>query len=126
MSSPYGVTVNQTTGEFWESDLASSHIYRYPRFDILISAPKSNATITSFGPLGIGLDPFGNPIVLESINRVSFFYPAIGNGGNAANYYARFSPGMLASIFTFPNSQFGSVVASASSTPLPTSLGDYR
>ena len=137
LNSPFGVAVNQYTGEIWVSDFGSNHLFRYPRFDTLVLNPTSTVTVTSFGPLGVGLDSFGNPISVESINRVAFFYPAIDYtsaaggvagrfSGNAANYFERFAPGMLASIFAFVNTQFGQVTAGASTSPLPTTLADVQ
>ncbi len=86
----------------------------------------------------MALDPFGNPVIAEGLtNRVSFYFPAIDYttsaggvadrlSGNAANYFGRFAPGMLASIFAFPSSQFGDQTAGASTVPLPTMLGDVE
>jgi uncharacterized protein (TIGR03437 family) len=76
-------------------------------------------------------------VVAEGLtNRVSFYFPAIDYttsaggvssrlSGNAANYFGRFAPGMLASIFAFPNSRFGDQTAS-SDAPFPTVLGDVK
>jgi len=46
--------------------------------------------------------------------------------GNAANYFQRFAPGMLSSIFAFPNRRFGDQTAINSSIPVPTTLGDVQ
>ena len=137
LSSPFGVTVNYDTGEVWVADSGSNHLYRYPRFDTLVSNPMANVTITSFGSLAVALDPFGNPLSAESINRVAFYYPSIDftnaagglpgrYSGNAANYFPRFAPGMLASIFAFNMTHFGLDTGGATSTPLPTTLADVQ
>src|SRR5207248_5241654 len=120
----------------WATDQGSNVVLRLPRFDRLNTVP--DVTIGSSGPVAITLDPFGNPIVVESnINRVAFFFPQIDLtssagglpnrfSGNAANYFQRFAPAMIATIFSYPATHFGTDTASASSVPLPTALGDVR
>lgn len=137
LNAPVGVAVNIQTGEVWVSDTGTNHVFRYPKFDTLVLTPTPNVTIASGGPLGIALDPFGSPVVAESFNRVAFYYPAIDFtnsaggipgrfSGNGANYFQRFAPSMIASIFAFPSTHFGVDTAGATSTPLPTSLGDVQ
>jgi uncharacterized protein (TIGR03437 family) len=137
LSLPYGVAINQQTGEVWVANSGTSQLLRYPRFQTLVTNPASTVTLTSFGTLAIGLDPFGNPVAAESINRVSFYYPAIDYtntaggvsarfSGNGANYFQEFAPAMIASIFAFPATHFGLTTALASSVPLPTTLGDVQ
>jgi uncharacterized protein (TIGR03437 family) len=46
--------------------------------------------------------------------------------GNAANYFQRFAPGMLSSIFAFPGQSFGSQTVVNSSIPVPTTLGGVQ
>ena len=118
ISSPNGVFGDLNTGDLWVANTGGGSILRFPHFDALVSNTKPDVTIPSSGPLAVTTDPFGNPVVVESINRVSFFYQSIDLtssaggvpgrfSGNAANYFQRFAPGMLASIFAYPNSQFG-------------------
>src|SRR5260370_40310323 len=87
---------------------------------------------------GCALDPDVNPVVAEgATNRVSFYFPAIDAtstagglpgrcSGNGANYFQRFAPAMLASIFPYANKRFGDVTEQSSGTPLPTILGDVQ
>ncbi|HTW63902.1 MAG TPA: hypothetical protein VME17_04760 [Bryobacteraceae bacterium] len=138
MTSPYGVFVNQTTGEIWASNTGGNQVLRYANSAAILTGGAPNATLGVFGPISLALDPFGNPIVAESsTNRVSFYYPAIDYttsaggvpnrlSGNAANFFGRFAPGMLTTIFSFPASPFGAQTASSSASPLPTSLGDVQ
>ena len=137
LSSPFGVAVNQDTGEIWVADAGSNHLFRYPRFDTLVLTPTATVTITSFGSLAVALDPFGNPVSAESINRVAFYFPSIDLtnaagglagrfSGNGANYFQRFAPGMLASIFAYNMTHFGVDTGGATSTPLPTTLADVQ
>ena len=138
VSNPYGVFLNQNTYEIWVTDTNGNKVLRYPNFESVIGNPTPSATLSVFGPVSIALDPFGNPVIAEgATNRVSFHYPAIDFttsaggvparlSGNSANYFGRFAPGMLASIFAFPNSRFGDQTATSDAPPLPLALGDVQ
>jgi uncharacterized protein (TIGR03437 family) len=88
--------------------------------------------------VSVTTDPFGNPLIAEAgANRVGFYYPAIDYttsaggvpgqlSGNAANFFGRFAPGMLASIFSFPSAPFGAATASFTASPIATTLGDVQ
>lgn len=137
-SNPYGVFLNQSTYEIWVTDTNGNKVLRYPSYQLVIGNPTPSATLNVFGPVSVALDPFGNPVIAEGgTNRVSFYYPAIDFttsaggvpgrlSGNSANYFGRFAPGMLATIFAFPNSQFGDQTATSAAPPLPTTLGDVQ
>lgn len=141
LSSPYGVVIDQTTAEIWVTNTLGNQVQRYPKYQLVISNPVPTATLGVIGPLAVTLDPFGNPVIAEGINRVSFYFPAIDASnfaggvpgrysGNGANYFGRFAPGMLASIFPFPNKRFGDQTVSFDSLPdpipIPTTLGDIQ
>ena len=139
LNAPFGVFVDLNTDEIWVADTNNNQVVRYPKYSTVINNPASNGVISPvFGPLSVTVDPFSNPVVAEgSINRVSFYYPAIDFtssagglagrlSGNAANYFQRFAPGMLASIFAFPNKRFGDQTQVNSSIPVPTTLGDVQ
>ncbi|MDQ6759941.1 MAG: hypothetical protein M3Z32_08765 [Acidobacteriota bacterium] len=133
--SPTGVFASLATGEIWVANTGANTVLRFPRFDALVTKTTPNVTLGSAGPLAVALDPFDNPVVVESTNRVAFYFPlfdlstAAGGvpgrfSGNAANYLQRFAPGMLASIFSFTTTRFGNATEVISSTPAPTVLGD--
>jgi uncharacterized protein (TIGR03437 family) len=138
LSSPYGVFLNQQSGEIWVANTNGNQVLRYPSFETVISNPAPSATLGVFGPVSVALDPFGNPVIAEAAtNRVSFYYPAIDFttsaggvsgrlSGNAANFFGRFAPGMLASIFALPGLRFGDPTASFSVVPVPDTLGDVQ
>jgi len=138
LNSPYGVSVNPQTSEIWVANTNANQVLRYPNFASLIANAAPSATLGVFAPLSVALDPFGNPVIAEgATNRVSFYYPAIDFttsaggvadrlSGNAANFFGRFAPGMLASIFALPGLRFGDQTASSPSTPLPLTLGDVQ
>jgi len=138
LSSPVSVAVNQATREVWVTNTNLSQTVRYPNFQTILSNPTPSAVLNNtFAAVSVALDPFGNPVIAEALtNRISFFYPAIDFtssaggvagrfSGNGANYLARFAPGMIASIFAFPNSHFGDQTATYSNLP-PTTLGDVQ
>jgi uncharacterized protein (TIGR03437 family) len=136
LTNPYGVFVNPTTGEIWAVNTGGNRLLRYANSAAILTNAPANATVGAFGPVAMTLDPFGNPIVAESAtNRVSFYYPAIDYttsaggvpnrlSGNTANFFGRFAPGMLATVFSFPASPFGTQTASSSTQA--TALGDVQ
>jgi uncharacterized protein (TIGR03437 family) len=138
VGNPFGVWVNNITREIWVTNTAGSLVLRYPRYETTILNATPTAAITVFSPVGVSLDPFGNPIVAEAAaNRVSFYFPGIDattsaggisgrQSGNGANYIGRFAPAMLASIFAYPTSRFGDQTVQNSVLPLPTVLGDVQ
>jgi len=138
LSSPFGIAINPVTNEIWVANTNGNQVLRFPRYQKTISNPVPSATLTVFGPVAVALDPFGNPVTAEGLtNRVSFYFPAIDYttsaggvsgrlSGNAANFFGRFAPGMIASIFPFAGTRFGDQTASAGSTPWPTTLGDVQ
>jgi uncharacterized protein (TIGR03437 family) len=138
LGTPFGVWVNNITREIWVTNTGGNSVLRYPKYESVILNPTTTAGISVFGPVGLSLDPFGNPIVAESsVNRVSFFFQAIDAttsaggiagrlSGNAANYFGRFAPAMLASIFAYPTSRFGDQTVQSSTLPLPLTSGDVQ
>ena len=139
VNTPYSVFVDLNTDEIWVTDTNNNQVLRYPKYSTVVNNPASNGVISPvFGPVSVAVDPFSNPVIAEaSTNRVSFYYPAIDYtssaggvpqrlSGNAANYFQRFAPGMLSSIFAFPNKTFGSQTVVNSSIPVPTTLGDVQ
>lgn len=132
LNSPFGVAIDKNSGEIWATDTNGNKLQRYPKFQQLINNSTPTATIGLAAPVAISLDPFGDPVTAEGINRVGFYFPAIDytSSGNAANYFLSFAPGMLATLFPFPNATFGSKTASFNSLPnplpIPTTLGDVQ
>jgi uncharacterized protein (TIGR03437 family) len=127
LNQPFGVFADKTTGQIWVADTFNGRVLRYPSFSNISTSGATitpDVTIPSNGPVAVAVDPYDNPVVAEGgANRVAFFYLQIGSGGNAANYFEIFAPGMLASIFAAQGSYFGLQMASAGSVPLPTTLG---
>jgi uncharacterized protein (TIGR03437 family) len=138
LSSPSAIAVNPATYEIWVGNTGSNQLLRFPGYQTYLTNPAATATLQVFGPVAVALDPFGNPVVAEALtNRVSFYFPGIDYttsaggvsgrlSGNAANYFGRFAPAMLSSIFAFPTAAFGDQTAGASSVPLSTTLGDVQ
>ena len=141
LSDPIGVFVDLNTDEIWVTNTngGPNQVLRFPKYSALVNNPAPNGVISPvFGPIAVTVDPFSNPVVVEaSLNRLSFYYPAIDFtssaggvpgrlSGNAANYFQRFAPGMLSSIFAFPGKSFGNQTVVNSSIPVPTTLGDVQ
>ena len=141
LSGPVGVFIDLNTDEIWVTNTNGNpnQVLRYPKYSTVINNPTPNGVISPvFGPISVTVDPFSNPVVVEAaLNRVSFYFPAIDFtssaggvpgrlSGNAANYFQRFAPGMLSSIFAFPNKRFGDQTVINSSIPVPTTLGDVQ
>jgi len=139
LHNPYSIFVDPRDGTIWVADTGASRLLRYPNFQSLSGNPVANSSLTSFTPVAVTVDPFGNPVSAESqTNRVAFFSPAIDAtssaggvpgrfSGNGANYFQRFAPGMLASLFTYATNSFQVPKAvSATTLPLPATLGDLQ
>ena len=138
LSTPYGVFVDPSSGAIWVTNTSGNQVLQYASVASIIENAVPSATLSVFGPVSVATDPFGNPVIAEAgANRVAFYYPAIDYttsaggvsgrlSGNAANFFGRFAPGMLTSIFSFPSSPFGDETASFTGVPISTALGDVQ
>jgi uncharacterized protein (TIGR03437 family) len=138
LNNPYGVFVDPSSGGIWVANTSGNQVLEYASAASIIEAAMPSATLSISGPVAVTTDPFGNPVIAEAgANRVGFYYPAIDYtssaggvpgrlSGNAANFFGRFSPGMLATIFSFPSASFGGTTASFTGAPISTTLGDVR
>jgi len=125
-STPTGIAVDQTTGEIWVADPGKNRVVRFPQFDTVTINPVYNLILFDVGPTSVALDAAGSPATAEAINRIAFFYRAIGTAGNGANYFRRFAPGMLTTIKPSRNSNFGSDTVVNTTAPVPTTLGNVQ
>ncbi|HTB19110.1 MAG TPA: hypothetical protein VK708_13400 [Bryobacteraceae bacterium] len=133
LSHPYGVFVDPSSGAIWVTNTGGNQVLQYASGVAVIENAAPSATLSVFGPVSVATDPFGNPVIAEGgANRVGFYYPAIDYttsaggipgqlSGNAANFFGRFAPGMLATIFSFPSAPFAAadVQVSVGGTPAP-------
>jgi uncharacterized protein (TIGR03437 family) len=125
---PNGVTINPSTGEIWILSTGGNQVIRMPNFSqILLGFNTPIQTLNVAVPLGIALDPSGNPVFADGTNSVAFYYPLLANV-NAANYFHRYTPGMISTLFATTGVTFGGATASATlvNNALPTSLGDVE
>ncbi len=125
---PNGVAVNHTTGEIWVLSTGANQAIRLPNFgQIQLGFATPIQALAIDVPIAIALDPSGNPVFAEGANRVSFYYPVVANV-NAANYFHRYTPGMISSLFATNGTEFGSTAVSATlvNGRLPTALGDVE
>ncbi|MGH9668348.1 MAG: hypothetical protein ACRD9L_28340, partial [Bryobacteraceae bacterium] len=129
---PLGIYVSAVTGEIWVADTNNGVVDRFPLFDNLALSNSPLQQFNSSTPAAVTLDAYGNPVVAEAINRVTFYFPNL-TGANAASYFNGWlAPGMIASLFPPQGSstQFGTQTASFNTLPnplpLPTTLGDIQ
>ena len=124
-----GIFVSSNTGEIWVTDTGGA-IRKYPRYDQLIFNPAATVTIPANSPIAVTQDQYGDLIVAEAYNRVTFYYPAL-TALNAASFQVNkpLAPNTIASVFPL-GIQFGKDTADAFSQPtplpLPTALADIQ
>ncbi len=138
LNNPYGVFVDPASGAIWVTNTNGNQVLQYASGVSIIENAMPSATLSVFGPVSVTTDPFGNPVIAEGgANRVGFYYPAIDYttsaggvpgqlSGNSANFFGRFAPGMLTTIFSFPSAPFGDTTASFTAMPVATALGDIQ
>jgi uncharacterized protein (TIGR03437 family) len=126
-----GIFVNSTTGDIWVTDTAGA-VRKYPRYDQLIFTPPPFYTtaIPSNSPVAVTQDQYGDLIVAEAFNRVTFYYPSLSAINAASNQANKpLAPNTMASIYP-GGIQFGKDTADAFSQPkplpLPTTLADLQ
>jgi uncharacterized protein (TIGR03437 family) len=97
MNAPFGISVSQVTGEIWVANTNSNVIYRYPEFQQLQLNPAvTPAQIQTGLPIAVTLDSFDNLIVVEGLNRATFYF-AKAITRHAASYNGNpLAPGQLA------------------------------
>ncbi len=127
-NTPAGVVVSPATGDIWVADTNNSRVVRFPQFTILTFNGAARDQFSSPFPLSVALDAFDRPVVAEGINRVSFYYPLfdLNHSGNAANFFSRYSPGMLAVLKPQYPLNFGDVSGKSDGMPWSTTLGDVQ
>ncbi|HLJ46580.1 MAG TPA: hypothetical protein VKU01_11265 [Bryobacteraceae bacterium] len=127
-NSPAGVVVSPATGDIWVADTNNSRVVRFPQFTILTFNGAARDQFASPYPLSVALDAFDRPVVAEGINRVSFYYPLfdLGHSGNAANFFSRYCPGMLAVLKPQYPLNFGDVSGKSDSMPWAAAVGDVQ
>jgi len=131
LNSPIGVSVSSVTGDVWVVNTQASQVLQYPPYSQLIVSPTAAAGVVAFEPLAVTFDPFGNPVIADSTNRVGLYYP-IMDMKNLATNFLLYAPGMLATLTPYgtspPIAGFGSATVSAPANvfPVPTTLGDVQ
>ena len=125
-----GIFVNSNTGEVWVTD-SGGNVRKFPRYDQLIFNPTALVSIPSNSPIAVAQDQFGDLIVAEAFNRVTFYYPALSalNAAILSQSTKPLAPNTIASIFPL-GVQFGKDTADAfarpTPLPLPASLADIQ
>jgi len=125
-----GIFVSSNTGEVWVTDTGGK-VHKYPRYDVLIFNPAELLSIPSNSPIAVTQDPYGDLIVAEAFNRVTFYYPALAayNAAILALPNKPLAPNTISTIFPL-GVQFGKDTADAFSQstpiPLPTALANIQ
>jgi len=124
-----GIFVNSNTGEIWVTD-AGNAVHGYPRYDLLINGLGKTEIIPSNSPIAVTQDQYGDLIVAEAFNRVTFYYPALTALNAASNQPNKpLAPNTIASIYP-AGITFGTDTANAfdqpKPIPLPTDLADLQ
>ncbi len=125
---PLAVAVN-SIGQTWVTDLGSNpqRLLRFPIFEDWVLGGQPISQLQTFGvPIALALDANDNPIVGESINRISMYFPQ-ATFQNAASFVTRgLTPGMLAYLYRYAPDFAPGADSFAPNLPLPKSLGDIQ
>jgi uncharacterized protein (TIGR03437 family) len=125
-----GIFVNSGTGEVWVTDTGNA-VHKYPRYDLLVLNPAQLLAIPGDSPIAVTQDPYGDLIVAEAFNRVTFYYPALTafNAAILALPNKPLAPNTISTVFP-AGIQFGTDTADAFSQsnpiPLPTALANIQ
>jgi uncharacterized protein (TIGR03437 family) len=105
---PYAVAVSQNTNEIWITDFTTysvggvsfpGRVLHFPVYEQLALNPTQALSILPESyPFALALDPFDNPIVGDSFNRIVFFFPQAIYKNTASFSSLNLTPGMLAEI----------------------------
>ena len=95
-----GIFVNSNTGEHLGHRHRRHRVRKYPRYDQLIFNPAATVTIPSNSPIAVTQDQYGDLIVAEAFNRVTFYYPSL-SALNAASFQKDkpLAPNTIATIY---------------------------
>lgn len=126
---PEGIYVNANTGEIWVTDTGNA-VRKYPRYDQCIFNCAASVTLQALGPIAVTQDQYGDLIVAEAYNRVTFYYPALSALNAAVPIQNRpLAPNSIATLYPL-GIQFGKDTGNAydrpNLLPLPTELADIR
>jgi uncharacterized protein (TIGR03437 family) len=122
---PTGINVNPNTGEIWVAELNSSQVRKYPKYDTLIFRPTSEITPAN-APLAVIQDQYGDVLVAEATNRVSFYFPGLASV-NAANFIPRaLAPNTFGTLTPLTGGRFAPETATTPGVPLPKVLADTQ
>ena len=98
VNGPTSVAVSLASGDIWVAEARGSRVSRFPLYNQLISNPNPNLQIPAASPLGVRLDAFDNVLITDLNSRIGLYFPSL-SVTNAANYFVRVTPGMIATLF---------------------------
>lgn len=124
---PITVMIDPKTEAIWIAESSSlSRLLRFPSFDEMQASGNfaNNFSFQIFGPRSVVLDTSGNPLVMDSANRLTMYYLRLAVV-NAANGFSRISPAMMG-LLRIQGANLASDPVTASDAPLPINLGDVE
>jgi uncharacterized protein (TIGR03437 family) len=122
-----GIFVSKITGEFWTTEVNTSRVLRFPKFDDLpFQQNSANFQITSNAAVAVTQDAFGDVFVAEFTNRIAIYYPGL-SAMNAANVIKgrALAPGAITTVLR-QGSLFVNDIATADPANWPTELSDVQ
>ncbi|MDE3165809.1 MAG: hypothetical protein KGN36_08390 [Acidobacteriota bacterium] len=126
LNNPFGINVNPNTGEIWISEYGASQVRKYPKYDTLVFGAASVNTPAN-APLAVIQDQYGDVMVAEATNRVSFYFPGLAGTNWAVNIPNRaLAPNAIASLYPLSGGNFGKDTAQSNGVPLPKALADVQ
>lgn len=132
LSNPHGIAMNPSSGEFWVTNTTANRLRRYPAFQRIVFNPAPIADVplvSGNAPIAVAQDSFGNLVVAESVNRVSFYFSGL-RLSNAGNATSRFAPGAYTVVKPGEGASFGDTTLIfdqiPNPLPMPTTLGDLQ
>lgn len=120
------IAVSLHTGEIWVTNSGGNQVVRFPLYEQWAANPTGAlTTLSTAQPFSVTLDPYDNPVVGDSYQRIASYFPQTAFK-NAASYSSRaLTPGMLAIMAPLgPGVDAPDAVASA--VPFPTVLSDLQ
>lgn len=96
LSGPGGVYVSSVTGEIWVTNTFGNQLVRYPEFQTLQLNPgQPSGILPSSAPIAVTLDASDNPIALEGINRLAFYFANMAFKSTASYEDQTLAAGMI-------------------------------
>ncbi|MGJ5817328.1 hypothetical protein [Paludibaculum fermentans] len=124
---PISITIDPKTEAIWVAESSNlNRILRFPSYGELLGSGTiaANFLIQVIGPRSVVLDGQGNPVIMDSANRLTMYYPRL-TVTNSANGFSRVAPAMLG-LLRVQGATLVPDTVTSSDSPLPINLGDVE